>query len=223
MLSGLFLYKKGSPNRGLVWDSIVENLNKIETPVFALKDKRSVRDRWTLLKNKYQKKLREEEAASGIDVDDLAETESLIEELCNKEDSFVDVGSARKLSEKTNAEDVWIKALQRIGETNKRKSCDLEGHSKPKKTRRSSSELIEYLKGKSSTDIELLREELEVKKNEQEIQKQASIQAGAQQLEIMRMMQEQNKNMMESQSMLLQQQQQMSMALLGIMQKFTNK
>ena len=47
MLSDLFLYKNGSPNRGLVWDAIVENLNKIETPVFALKDKRSVRDRWT--------------------------------------------------------------------------------------------------------------------------------------------------------------------------------
>ena len=166
----------------------------------------------------YQKKVREGEAASGIDVDDLTETESLIEELCNKEDNFVDVGSARKLSEKTNAEDVRIKALERIGETNKRKSCDLEGLSKPKKTRRSSSKLIEYLKGKSSTDIELRREELEVKKNEQEIQKQASIQTGAQQLKIMHMMQEQNKKMMESQSMLLQQQQQMSMALLGVMQ-----
>ena len=162
----------------------------------------------------YQKKLREGEAASGIDVDDLTETESLIEELCNKEDNFVDVGSARKLSEKTNAEDVRIKALERIGETNKRKSCDLEGLSKPK----SSSKLIEYLKGKSSTDIELRREELEVKKNEQEIQKQASIQTGAQQLKIMHMMQEQNKKTMESQSMLLQQQQQMSMALLGVIQ-----
>ena len=91
-----------------------------------------------------------------------------------------------------------------------------------KETRRSSSKLIEYLKGKSRTDIELCQEELEIKKNDQEIQKQASIQAGAQQLEIMRMMQEQIKKIMESQSMLLQQQQQMSMALLGIMQKITN-
>ena len=104
----------------MVWDAIVENLNKIGTPVFALKDTHSVHDRWTLLKNKYQKKLREEEATSGIDVDDLTETESLIEELCNKEDSVVDVGSARKLSEKkTNVKDVRRKAVKRIGETNK--------------------------------------------------------------------------------------------------------
>ena len=64
-----------SYNRGLVWDSIVENLNLIETPGFGLKDKRSVRDRWTLLKTKYKKETREEEAASGIDVDDLTERE----------------------------------------------------------------------------------------------------------------------------------------------------
>ena len=69
-----------SVNGALVWDSIDENLNLIETPVFGLKDKRSVRDRWTLLKTKYKKKTREEEAASSIDVDDLTERESLIEE-----------------------------------------------------------------------------------------------------------------------------------------------
>ncbi len=67
---------------------------------------------------------------------------------------------------------------------------------KPKKTRRGSSELIEYLKQKSSTDTELRREEIMIKKNEQEIQKQVTLLAGAQQLEIMGMMQEQNKKMM---------------------------
>ena len=71
----LFLRKKGSPNRCVVWDSIAENLNRIENPVFGLNDKRSVRDRWTLLKIKYKKKTRDEEAASGVDVDDLTERE----------------------------------------------------------------------------------------------------------------------------------------------------
>ena len=224
MISDLFLYKKGSPNRGLVWDSIVENLNLIETPVFGLKDKRSVRDRWTLLKTKYKKKTREEEAASGIDVDDLTERESLIEELCDKEESFVDVDSVRKQKEKINAEDIRMKALERMGETKKRTtSREFDGDSKPKKTRRGTSELVEYLKQRSGTDSELRREELAIKKNEQEIQKQTASQAAAQQLEMMRMMQEQNKKMMESQALLLQQQQQMSMAFLATMQKFTEK
>ncbi|XP_028408180.1 uncharacterized protein LOC114530762 [Dendronephthya gigantea] len=200
MVSDLFLYKKGSPNRGVVWDSIVENLNRIENPVFGLKDKRSVRDRWNLLKTKHKKKTRDEEAASGIDVDDLTERESMIEELCAKEDSFVDVDTARKQKERENAEDVRMKALERMGETRKRGTTEDED-SRPKKTRRGSSELIEYLKQKSSTDSEL-RE---------------------QQLEMMRMMQDQHKKMMESQALVLQQQQQMSMAFLSTMQKFMEK
>lgn len=223
MVSDLFLYKKGSPNRGLVWDSIVENLNKIKTPVFGLKDKRSVRDRWTLLKTKYKKKSNEEEAASGIEVDDLSERESMIEELCEKEESFVDVDSARKQKEKTNAEDIRMKALERVAETKKRKSCEPDGESKPKKARRGNSELIQYLKQRSASDTELRREELEMKKNEQEIEKQANLQARAQQQECMRMMQEQNNKMMESQALLLQHQQQMSKAFLAAMQKFTEK
>jgi hypothetical protein len=198
MISDLFLYKKGSPNRGLVWDSIVENLNLIETPVFGLKDKRSVRDRWTLLKTKYKKKTREEEAASGIDVDDLTERESLIEELCDKEESFVDVDSVRKQKEKINAEDIRMKALERMGETKKRTSREFDGDSKPKKTRRGISELVEYLKQRSSTDSELRREELAIKKNEQEIQKQTASQAAAQQLEMMRIMQNKTKKRLKA-------------------------
>ena len=96
MVIDIFLQKKGSPSRGLIWESILENLNKSDSPVFELKDKRSVRDRWTLLKNKYKNKIRKEEAASGIDVEDLSEKEVLIEELAAKEDSFVDDSSARK-------------------------------------------------------------------------------------------------------------------------------
>jgi hypothetical protein len=116
-----------------------------------------------------------------------------------------------------------MKALERMGETKKRTSREFDGDSKPKKTRRGTSELVEYLKQRSGTDSELRREELAIKKNEQEIQKQTASQAAAQQLEMMRMMQEQNKKMMESQALLLQQQQQMSMAFLATMQKFTEK
>jgi hypothetical protein len=85
-----------------------------------------------------------------------------------------------------------MKALERMGETKKRTSREFDGDSKPKKTRRGTSELVEYLKQRSGTDSELRREELAIKKNEQEIQKQTASQAAAQQLEMMRMMQEQN-------------------------------
>jgi hypothetical protein len=39
--------------------------------------------------------------------------------LCNKEESFVDVDSVRKQKEKINAEDIRMKALERMGETKK--------------------------------------------------------------------------------------------------------
>lgn len=62
----------------MVSETIVENLNKIETPVLALKDKRCERDRWILLKSKYKRKINDEEPASGIDVDKLTEGDTFL-------------------------------------------------------------------------------------------------------------------------------------------------
>lgn len=42
IVSGLFQYKKRSPNRGIVRDNIDVNLDKIEDQLFNLKDKRSI-------------------------------------------------------------------------------------------------------------------------------------------------------------------------------------
>ena len=95
MISDLFLHKKGSPSRGLIWESIVEKLNAPDSVVFDLKDKRSVRNRWTLLRNNYKSKIRKE-AARGTDVDQVSEKNALIEELSAKEDSFVDESCPRK-------------------------------------------------------------------------------------------------------------------------------
>ena len=105
--------------------------------------------------------------------------------MCDKEESFVDVDSVRKQKEKINAEDIRMKALERMGETKKRTSREFDGDSKPKKTRRGTSELVEYLKQISSTDSLTSSRRTSDKKNEQEIQKQTASQAGAQQLEMM--------------------------------------
>lgn len=44
--SKLFQYKKGSPDRGKIWESIQERLNKLDSPKFMIKEKRLVRDRF---------------------------------------------------------------------------------------------------------------------------------------------------------------------------------
>ena len=86
--SELCHFKKGSPDRGKIWKSIQERLNKLEHPKFTLKEKGGgVRDRWNLLQAKFKRMQREELQASGIDCE-LSEKDSLIEVLCERENSF---------------------------------------------------------------------------------------------------------------------------------------
>ena len=84
----IFSFKKGSVSRGDAWDSIAEKLNQIDSPQFRIKHKRGVRERWVLLGRKFRSKIREEEAASGVVVEDLTEKEVLIEELIEREDTI---------------------------------------------------------------------------------------------------------------------------------------
>ena len=58
-VSDLFQFKKGTPERGEVWDSIADNLNAMDYPKFKVA-KRSCRDHWTLLRTKYKRKMSEE-------------------------------------------------------------------------------------------------------------------------------------------------------------------
>ncbi|XP_048586464.1 uncharacterized protein LOC125568363 [Nematostella vectensis] len=123
-VSELFSYKKGSPDRGKVWVNIQETLNSIENPKFLLKDKRAVRDRWTLLQTKFKKRIRAEEMASGIDCE-LSEKDRLIEELCEKEESQT-ANNKKKTEDKAAAEDVLKKAMQRMGGGKRKAKADGE-------------------------------------------------------------------------------------------------
>ena len=77
----IFSFKKGSPDRGKTWESIQEFLNQMENPKFQIKEKRGVWDRWNILQGKFLKRMREQEAASGIECEELSEKDTLIEEL----------------------------------------------------------------------------------------------------------------------------------------------
>ena len=79
LASDLFLSKKGSPERGKIWEEITDRLNSMEAVNFRIKDKRGIRDRWNLLQSKFKKKRREEQGASGIEVREPDEKEQLIE------------------------------------------------------------------------------------------------------------------------------------------------
>ena len=110
--SELFQFKKGSPDRGKIWESIQERLNKLDNPKFVIKEKRGVRDRWNLLQARFKRMQREELQASGIDCE-LSEKDALIEELCEKEDSF-SAKDKKKSDDKEAAEEIRKKAMERM-------------------------------------------------------------------------------------------------------------
>ena len=57
----------------LAWEAIVDSLKEIHSQKFQLKDKKSVRERWNLLRKKFSKKVSEEAKANGICVEELTE------------------------------------------------------------------------------------------------------------------------------------------------------
>ena len=175
LASDLFSFKKGSVARGERWESITEKLNQVKTLSFHLKDKRAVRDRWVLLQKKYNANMHQEETASGISVDDMSEIDVLLEELVGKEESLNKVGDAqwrKQKEDKSKAEDIRQKALERYSETKKRKSTENgdECEENPKRQRRSArtEPLVEFMQEKVKTERELRQQELDLRRLEQE-------------------------------------------------------
>ena len=161
--SELFQFKKSSPNRDKIWESVQERLNKLDNPKFVIKEKRGVRDRWNLLQAKFKRMQREELQASGIDCE-LSEKDALIEELCEKEDSF-SAKDKKKSDDKEAAEEIRKKAMERM--SLKKKSIESTGGS-AKKSRRSGGDAIEFLKEKAQSEYSIRQQELELQRKEQE-------------------------------------------------------
>ena len=73
-------FKPKSSERGRVWESIAAYLNSLKTPEFRV-TVRAVRDRYALLISRHKLKQTEEEKASGIDVPEPTELDTLLEEI----------------------------------------------------------------------------------------------------------------------------------------------
>ncbi|CAB3998254.1 Hypothetical predicted protein [Paramuricea clavata] len=65
LLVNAFQSKNGSVERGSLWTQIADNMNSLVSPKFIV-TQRSVREHLAVLQKKYQKKMRQEEEASGI-------------------------------------------------------------------------------------------------------------------------------------------------------------
>ena len=183
-----FQFPYRSKERGEVWNEIASNLNGLVELKFKV-TKRSVRDRLTLLQEKYKAKMRQEERASGIDCEET-ELDIALEEILEKEkvaEDLKDASYGKKKAEKAAAEEHRQQACERLGETKRRNTCTGstetdDGPSKPKKSRKSSSDAVEYLREKSERESEWKKQELELRAKEQE----ANIDLQKQQLDMMK-------------------------------------
>lgn len=225
-----YQFKLRSPERGKAWETISSHLNATSYPKFRVTP-RSVRDRYNLLTKKFQVRLNKEERASGIS-DDNSELDNLLEEILEKEkaakEKLENDGEDKKKSlanEKAAAEDMRKRALERVGQTAKRKGKEegLEAEKSKRKSRKSTGEAVEYLKERASKEIQLREQELEMRKKEHDSMSQWEREKNEQQDKMLSSMLKQQEQQQQMMMMLLNQQQQQSQALLSLMGKIVPK
>ena len=227
-----FQYPYRSKERGDVWGQVAINLNSSNHPKFKV-SKRSVRDRLTLLQSRYKEKMKREEMASGIDCEET-ELDRALEEIIEKEkaseSSRNEGSSAQVKKDKEAAEEQRLKAMERLGQTTKRQ-VEADGKEMtPKKSRRSGSETLEYLRDKFQSESQYKKQELALRVKEQEsrdaqqkIMVEQQRQMQQQQNELLKIMQKQQAKQEEQiqnfQMVFLQQQQQQSQILMSLLDK----
>ncbi|XP_027056877.1 DDRGK domain-containing protein 1-like [Pocillopora damicornis] len=136
-----FKYPKRSKERSEIWGRIAVNLNSPRSQKFTV-SKRSL------------------DAA----LEEIAEKERAAD--LERKDKTSAVNKKNK-SEKTSAEEVRLQAMERLSKTQKR-NADL-GEEKSSKYRKRSSDAVEYLKEKFQEEKELRKEEIELKRKEQQM------------------------------------------------------
>ena len=117
--------------------------------------------KFNLLMSKFKAKTREEERASGISPE-IQEIDTLLEELCEKKEKAKNKPSTgnKKQSfqkEKATAEEMRLKAMETMGQTQKRVR-KTNGVVPAKKSRKSTGDAIGYLKKKAEKELALKRE-----------------------------------------------------------------
>ncbi|KAL9971119.1 hypothetical protein ACROYT_G023606 [Oculina patagonica] len=217
--------RKSTVARGTKWEEVADNLNKIKEIYFKV-DKRAVRDRYNLLSRELRKKLNREEKESGIETD-MTEVEMALEELIEKEDAaeteqrVVDnQKKAKDSQDKENAENIRKKAMERLGQTQKRKADENESEGKRRKKRSSGSDTLSFLREKNEQSQELQKQELELKKQQLEVESKK--QDNFMQV-MLNQQQQQQKQMQDFQAMMSIQARQQSNLMLALVTKLVEK
>ena len=159
--------KKGSNERGEAWTQIAKRLSGSDELVFRV-DQRSVRERMERLKTNYKAKMREEESASGITVEEISELDALICEIIERQRMAEEARESnanwkKNDADKKTAEEMRKVAMERYGETRKR-SEEEDNTDKKVKRKKSGGDAVEFLREKAQMEKELRKEEIAIKK-----------------------------------------------------------
>ena len=168
--------------------------------------------------------MRDEELASGISPEE-SELDSMLEEILEREEAAEmlqteDTEQKRKIeADKIAAYDMGTKAMEKLSETKKRKG---EKSETPKK-KKVNTETMTYLREKTTSEMSLRREELELKKADNELKEKQMEHQVEQQSNVMKVLidqqQKQHEQNQQMHMMTIQHQQQQTQALLALIEK----
>ena len=126
--------------------------------------------------DKHKKKMRNEEAASGVDCEE-SELDNILQNLKEETEETAETynkqtcgKNQQEQAEKTSAEEVRKQAMESLSETKKRKSLGMEEGTKPK--RNTGSDTMVYLKQCAEQENDIRQQELELKKCELDLHRQ---------------------------------------------------
>ena len=179
-----YQYRSGSKESGSAWTCISSELNNIAEVKFNTSQK-SVRDRYKLLLDKHNKKMRAQLGASGSN-EVPTELDDILENIKGEAETFIhgfekaaEEMSAKKKADTENAEEIRQKAMEglkrkRSTGSSSSTSSPIDDESPKRCKRNNGSETLIYLRSKAEQEFKLRQDELELKKAELEHQKEQS-------------------------------------------------
>lgn len=177
-----YQFKPGSACSGNAWTSIANDLCAVEELCFTVNQK-SVRDRYRLLIDKHKKKMRAQESESGSTTDET-ELDQLLqnileetEEALSTYDKETKEKQDKELLDRKRAEEVRQKALESLGQTQKRHVEENDDCQRKKRPRKNGNETMMYLQNKAEREFDLRKEEMQLKRQEMEFQKEMQLEA----------------------------------------------
>jgi vacuolar-type H+-ATPase subunit I/STV1 len=172
--SKLFETKKRSRERAQVWEAIAKKLQKVEYPKFKV-EQRSVRDRLNKLIKQFRRKDNDERRASGISPE-LTELDTLLEEICEKEEASETLAADMAEKEKRRlegdqiaAQEMRKRAMESLSETQKRNSKTDTKDGPKRKVRKSGDTALAFLAEKAENERKLKEESNRLERERLEI------------------------------------------------------